>query len=71
MAGRRTLAERLHYRSLPEAATELGLSPRRLKRRMEQGILRTPRQTESGRYLFSEADIDRARETLEAHPELN
>lgn len=70
MAGRRTLAERLKYRSLNEAAGALGLSPRQLKRRMEQGLLRAPLQTESGRYLFTSADIEKAQRTLEEHPEL-
>jgi DNA-binding transcriptional MerR regulator len=70
MAGRRTLAERLKYRSLSEAAESLGLSPRQLKRRMEQGLLRTPMQTESGRYLFTLSDIEKAQQTLKEHPEL-
>lgn len=71
MAGRRTLRERLNYLSLQEAADELGLSARQVKRRIKQGIFREPRRTaEDGRYLFTASDIKRYRELIEAHPEL-
>lgn len=71
MAGRRTLRERLQYRSLQETADALGLSARQVKRRINQGIFREPRRSaDDGRYLFTEQDIKRYRELLDAHPEL-
>lgn len=71
MAGRRTLRERLQYKSLQETADELGLSARQVKRRIKQGIFREPRRTsQDGRYLFSDGDIKRYKELLAEHPEL-
>lgn len=60
----------MKYRSLPEAAADLGLTQRQLRRRIDQGIIERPMITDSGRYLWTQKDIDRARNVLNQHPEL-